>query len=123
MGGPLPGAEFVAGDFFEAAPRGGDVYVLKRVIHDWNDERAAAILRNCRHAMAPAGRVLVAEGILREGNNPDLNKYADLTMLAVTGGIERTEQQYAELFAQSGLRLERVIAAGAAMSILEARAA
>ena len=123
MGGPLPGAEFVAGDFFEAAPKGGDVYVLKRVIHDWNDERAAAILRNCRHAMAPAGRVLVAEWILGEGNDPDLNKYADLTMLAVTGGIERTEQQYAELFSQSGLRLERVIPAGVAMSILEARAA
>jgi hypothetical protein len=102
-------------------PKGGDVYVLKRVIHDWDDERAAAILRNCRAVMPSAGRVLVAERITEEGNDRDLNKYLDIAMLAITGGIERTQQQFAKLFGQAGLRLERVIPIGTGISVLEAR--
>jgi hypothetical protein len=123
VGGPLPDAEFIAGDFFKDAPKGGDVYVLKRVIHDWDDERAAAILRNCRNAMQPSGKVLLAERITAEGNDPDLNKYLDVVMLGVTGGIERTEEEFAKLIALGGLRLERVIQAGAGMSVLQACAA
>ncbi len=121
LGGPLPRTEFVAGSFFEAVPKGGDVYILKRVIHDWDDDRAANILRNCRAAMPPSGRVLVAERITGEGNDPDLNKYLDIVMLAVTGGVERTEQQFAQLLARSGLRLERVVPTRAGMSVLVAR--
>jgi hypothetical protein len=123
LGGPLPGTEFVVGDFFNSVPKGGDVYVLKRVIHDWDDERAAAILSNCRAVMPPAGRVLVAERITEEGNDPDLNKYLDIAMLTITGGIERTQQQFEKLFGQAGLRLERVIRIGTGISVLEARTA
>jgi O-methyltransferase domain len=120
VGGPLLRTEFVAGDFFDAALRGVDIFVLKRVIHDWGDERAAAILCNCRAAMPPLGRVLVAERITVDGNDPDLNKYLDIFMLAITGGIERAEDQFAKLFAQAGLRLERVIPTGVGISVIEA---
>lgn len=119
-GGDLPRTDLIAGDFFEAVPTGCDVYVLKKVIHDWNDERAIVILRNCRKAMAPQGRVLLAETIIPEGDEPDMIKMVDVNMLAVTGGLERTQGQYATLFAAAGLRLHRVIETGAPISILEA---
>ncbi len=74
-----------AGDFFESVSE-GDVYVIKKVIHDWNDERAIAILRNCRRAMRPNGKVLVAETLVPPGDEPDQIKGIDVIMLAVTGG-------------------------------------
>lgn len=122
-GGPLPRTEFVADDFFRAVPPGGEVYVLKRVIHDWDDERASLILRNCRDAMTPGGSVLVAERIIGEGNDPDLNRYLDIVMLAILGGKERTKPQYVDLFSRSGLRLDRVIDTNANISVLVGRAA
>jgi O-methyltransferase domain len=119
-GGPLPRTELVAGSFFDSVPAGADVYLLKKVIHDWSDEQAAAILRNCRDAMAPRGRVLVAETIVPTGNERDSIKLVDANMLVVTGGVERTEAQYADLFATSGLRLARVIPTAQPISIIEA---
>jgi SAM-dependent methyltransferase len=115
-----PHTEFVAGSFFDSVPAGADAYILKKVIHNWNDEQAERILRNCRDAMKPHGRVLVAETIVPPGNDPDTIKLIDANMLAVTGGVERTQAQYAALFAAAGLRLERVIATGRPISILEA---
>jgi O-methyltransferase domain/Dimerisation domain len=122
IGGDLPRTEFVAGDFFERVPS-GDVYVLKKVIHDWDDERAETILTNCRKSMQPGAKVLVAETLVPPGDEPDQIKTIDVVMLAITGGLERTEAQYARLFAASGLRLERVIHTGVSLSILEASAA
>ena len=119
-GGNLPRTEFVAGSFFESVPPGASVYVLKKVIHDWNDKQAVVILRNCRDAMMPHGRVLVAEAIIPAGNEPNQIKLIDANMLVVTGGAERTQAEYATLFAASGLQLERVIATGQPISILEA---
>ncbi len=121
-GGALPRTEFVAGDFFDSVPA-GDVYVIKKVIHDWNDERAIAILRNCRRAMLPNGRVLVAETLVPRGDEPSQIKSIDVVMLAVTGGLERTEEQYAGLFEAAGLKLERVLPTKAPISIIEASAA
>lgn len=115
----LSRTEFIAGNFFESVP-GGDVYVIKKVIHDWDDERAAAILRNCRKAMLPNGKVLVAETLVPPGDEPDQIKGIDVVMLAITGGLERTEAQYASLFDRAGLRLERVIQTRGPISILEA---
>jgi SAM-dependent methyltransferase len=120
--GGLPRTEFVAGSFFETVPQGADIYVLKKVIHDWNDQQAIVILRNCRDALAPDGRVLIAETIIPAGNEADPIKLIDANMLAVTGGLERTEAGYASLLAAAGLRLERVIPTGQAISILEAAA-
>ena len=118
-GGDLPRTEFIAGDFFESVPM-SDVYVIKRVVHDWDDGRAAAILRNCRKAMLPNGKVLVAETLVPPGDEPSQIKNIDVVMLAVTGGLERTEAQYASLFDTAGLRLERVIQTRGPISILEA---
>jgi SAM-dependent methyltransferase len=123
LGGPLPRCDLVAGDFFESVPAGGDIYIMKKVIHDWDDERAAKILDNCRRAMTPGGKVLVAETIVPPGNDPHPIKVMDLNMLAVTGGLERTRQQYQQLFTRAGLRLERVIPTRSPLSILEAVAA
>jgi hypothetical protein len=119
-GGDLPRTELVAGNFFESVPSGADVYVLRKVIHDWNDEKAAAILRNCRNAMTPHGRVLVVETIVPSGSEPDSVKLVDANMLVVTGGVERTEAEYKAMFAAVGLRLERVIPTARPISILEA---
>jgi hypothetical protein len=119
VGGDLPRTEIVAGDFFESVPN-GDVYVIKKVIHDWDDRRAMKILRNCRTAMLPNEKVLVAETLVPPGDAPNPIKGIDVVMLAVTGGLERTEVQYQNLFATAGLRLERVIETKGPISILEA---
>lgn len=115
-----PQTEFAAGSFFDSVPPGADVYILKKVIHDWDDERAVRILRNCRDAMNPHGKVLIAETIIPRGNESNPIKLIDAAMLVVTGGVERTEAQYAALFAASKLRLERVISTDQAISVLEA---
>jgi SAM-dependent methyltransferase len=121
-GGDLPRTEFISGDFFESVPA-GDVYVIKKVVHDWDDERAVVILRNCRKAMPPNGKVLVAETLVLPGDAPSQIKNIDVVMLAVTGGLERTQPQYAHLFDAAGLHLERVIQTRGPISILEASAA
>jgi SAM-dependent methyltransferase len=118
-GGALPRTEFVAGSFFDSVPP-ADVYVLKKVIHDWDDERATAILRNCREALLPNGKLLLAETLVPPGNEPAQIKSIDVVMLAVTGGLERTEVQYASLIEAAGFRLERVIETKGPISIVEA---
>lgn len=120
VGGPLPRCELVAGDFFESVPKHGDAYIMKKVIHDWDDDRAVKILANCRRAMLPGGKVLVAETIVPTGNDPHPIKLMDLNMLVVTGGLERTEAQFERLFSCAGLCLARVIKTQSPLSILEA---
>ncbi|MDA9544365.1 MULTISPECIES: methyltransferase [unclassified Bradyrhizobium] len=115
-----PQTSFVAGNFFNAVPAGADVYIMKKVIHDWNDEQAVRILRNCREVMKPHGRVLIAETIIPPGNERNTIKLIDANMLVVTGGVERTESEFAALLAAAGLRLERVISTARAISVLEA---
>lgn len=112
--------DFMVGDFFEAVPAAADVYILKRVIHDWNSALAGKILRNCRDAMLPEGRVLIVESIVRDGDEPDLMKLIDATMLVVTGGTERTEAEYSSLIAEAGLKLERIHRTSRPICILEA---
>jgi hypothetical protein len=109
-----------AGDFFSEVPAGYDAYVLSRVIHDWNDEQTLSIFRRCRAVMAPAARLLIIEHVLPPGDTPHFGKVLDLLMLTVTGGVERTHQEYAALLEQSGLRLVRVVPTAAPLSIIEA---
>jgi hypothetical protein len=99
----------IAGDFFYNVPTGFGLYVMKRIIHDWDDDRAVGILRSCRDAMAETSRVLVIDAVMKPGNEPDPNKNLDLTIMALTPGRERTEDEFAALFAAAGLRLTRVI--------------
>lgn len=111
--------EAVAGDFFESVPAGADAYVLKYILHDWDDERAIRILENCRRAMPPEGRVLVVDHAVTPGNRFDWGKLVDINMLVMMGSRERTRQEFAELFARAGLHLRRVIRTGCPLNILE----
>jgi hypothetical protein len=107
-----------SGDFFEAAPKGGDAYIMKRVLHDWDDERCAKILANCCAAMSKKGRVLVVESVIPPGNGPDRGKLADMQML-IMGGRERTKQEFAAVFRAAGLKLTRVVPTKCPLSIVE----
>lgn len=102
----------VAGDFFDAVPEGADAYLLKSVIHDWDDDRSVAILRNCRAAMPPGGTVLVVEPIMSARLEPSPDVFfmvmSDITMLLCTGGRERTEEEFRAVFASAGLTLRSV---------------
>jgi hypothetical protein len=111
--------ERVAGDFFAAVPR-ADAYVMKHIIHDWDDERSVRILKNINAAMGPEGKVLIVETVVPSGNEPHYSKLLDLEMLTSPGGVERTEEEYAALLAEAGLRLARVIPTRSPFSIVEA---
>jgi O-methyltransferase domain len=114
----------IAGDFFESVPEGGDTYVLKDIIHDWEDDRASVILRNCRQVMAykPAvtTRMLVIEKVIPPGNAPFPGKLTDITMLLVTGGRERTAKEYEALLTGAGLARTRIVPTSSPASIIEA---
>ena len=101
---------FDGGDFFERVTAGADCYLLRSVIHDWDDSRAEAILRVCRHAISPPSRLIVIELLLPAAGDPGLEAVMlDVTMLARVGGRERTESEFRALLGRSGFRLERVI--------------
>ena len=113
-------AEKVAGNFFEAVPNGADAYVLKYIIHDWDDERAILILKNCRQAMAENGRVLLVEMVIPAGNAPSPGKFLDLEMLLYFYSRERTEAEYRDLLQQAGLELITMTPTASPFSIIEA---
>jgi hypothetical protein len=113
-------SEVIGGDFFEAVPAGADGYVMKYIIHDWDDDRCVRILGNCRGVMDPKGRVLVVDHVIPPGNGASWGKLLDINMMVVTGGRERTREQFRDLFARAGLRLKRVVPTDCPLSILEA---
>jgi O-methyltransferase domain/Dimerisation domain len=110
------------GDFFARVPKGADAYLMKYIIHDWDDDRASAILRHCREAMNPEGRVFVVEHVIAKGNAPDWAKLLDVNMLALLTGRERTLEQFRALFRSAGLKLRRAHPTRSALRILEAAA-
>ena len=113
--------EVVPGSFFEQVPTGGDVYILKRIIHDWNDERSREILARCRTAIPETGRLLLIEHVLAPGNAPSWAKLLDLEMLVMTsGGRERSEEEFRILLASVGFVLQRVIPTAGPICIIEA---
>jgi hypothetical protein len=107
----------VEGDFLESVPA-GDAYLLKHILHDWDDEAAVAILRNCRRAMHPGGRVLVVQEALPGGNAPSAGKLLDIQMLLI-GGRERAADEFADLFRAAGMRLSRVVETACPLHIIE----
>jgi hypothetical protein len=112
--------ERVGGDFFASVPPGGDAYVLSHIVHDWGVEACHTILRNCREAMNPGGRILLVEMVLPTGAEPHPGKVLDVIMLAIAGGRERTAEEYAQLLAPAGLRVERVVPTASPVSVVEA---
>lgn len=109
-----------AGDFFENVPPRGDLYLLKQVLHDWQDDGAEKILRNCRAAMAGGARLLVIEIMLPEFGRPSLAKLTDLEMLVMTGGRERSLAEYRTLLESAGLKILKVHPTRSPFSIIEA---
>jgi hypothetical protein len=109
-----------AGDFFASVPAGADAYMMKMILHDWNDKQCATILSNCNKAMKAGSKLLVIEAVIPDGNTPHPGKFLDINMLAMTGGKERTEKEFAELFSKAGLKLSGVVHTESPMfSILE----
>jgi hypothetical protein len=103
-------ARFETCDFFAAVPSGGDCYLLRQVVHDWDDDRAAAILRTCRRAVPPQGRLLLIELVVPVDGEPGLEALMlDITMLAQYGGRERTQAEYRTLLERAGFRLARIV--------------
>lgn len=102
-------AEVTAGDFFAAVPAGADVYVLSHVIHNWTDEECASLLRVIRSAMRERSSLLVVDKLVPDDDRPHFVKELDIRMLAMLGGKERSEPEFAELFASAGFRLDRVV--------------
>lgn len=110
----------IGGNFFETIPSGGDAYLLKHIIHDWDDSRAIAILQNCHKAINPGGKILVIEQVIPPGNEPFGGKFLDINMLVMSpGGRERTQAEYQELFKQSGFQLTQIIPTSQDISIVE----
>ena len=111
--------ELQSGDFFVSVPRGGDAYMMKHIIHDWDDERALSILSNVKRAMNPGAKLLLVELVINGDNTPDFGKFMDLEMLVSPGGKERTAQEYDELLARAGFRLARIISTESPYSVIE----
>lgn len=108
-----------SGDFFQAVPA-ADSYIMKHIIHDWEDSKAITILRNCVKAMRGNGKILLVESVLPGPNVPHFGKYLDIHMLAMPGGKERTENEYRDLLAKAGLKLNRVVPNNSPLWMIEA---
>ncbi len=115
--------ELVAADFTATPPPGADVYVLKHVLHNWDDTRAGALLARCKRALHSGGRVLVIETILTPGAHADLACLLDLEMHVLTRGRERQKPELRRLLGAAGLRLERAVRLSAASHLLVAAVA
>jgi len=109
-----------AGDFFESVPVGGDVYMMKYVLHNWEDESCVKILSNCRKAMSAKGRVLIADPVIAADNRPEWGKLLDIQMMVLLRGRERTKKEFAAVFRKAGLKLTRVIPTTCPLSLVEA---
>ena len=111
--------EVVGGSFFESVPAGGDAYLLKFVLHDWDDDQSKTILKKIREQVKPGGTLLLIErGIVAENSEPDPIKFMDLHMMAMLGGLERTESQFRGLLASERFELTRVIPTSSPTNIL-----
>ena len=108
-----------SGDFFQSVPAGADAYMMKHIIHDWDDESSIKILRNIHSAMNENGKVLIIEMVVPEGDEPHPSKALDIIMLVMEGGKERTKDEYRKLLEASGFRLTKVIPTKSPYSVVE----
>jgi O-methyltransferase domain len=112
----------LAGDFFTYVPE-ADIYLLKHILHDWNDREAVRILKGCREAMRAGGRVIVIEMLLGEIGEPELAPLMDLNMMVMLTGRERTLAEYSALLKDAGLRLSKSTSIRSPIAVIEAVAA
>jgi hypothetical protein len=118
--GVIDRCDVVGGSFFEAVPGGGDAYVMRVVIHDWEDEEAIAILKSCRRAMAETAKLILIERIVAPPNEMPATKFSDLNMLVLPGGRERSREEFGTLLSKSGFELTQIAPAGN-INVIEAR--
>ena len=116
----------ISGDFFQSVPKGGDAYILKRVLHDWSDEKCVSILRCCRQAIgdykssSSSSCLLVVDAVVPAGNIPHHSKVSDILMMVLLSGHERTEQEFRDLFEKADFKLTRVTMTPSSLAIVEA---
>jgi len=108
------------GSFFDGVPAGADAYIMKHIIHDWDDESCIKILSHCREGLNEGGKVLVVDMVITDAPESALGKLLDLEMLIMLNGRERTESEFADLFVKAGLRLSRVVATKSPVCLVEA---
>jgi len=111
--------ELASGDFFESVPAGADAYMMKHIIHDWDDESSIKILQNIRSAMNEKGKVLIIEMVVPEGSEPHPSKALDILMLVMEGGKERTKDEYRKLLDATGFKMTRIIPTKSPYSLIE----
>lgn len=111
----------LSGNFFEAVPGGADACLMRHIIHDWDDDKATMILRNCHNALNANGRVLIVESVIAPGNDPSFAKLLDLTMMVLPGGKERTAEEYQSLLKSSGFTFIQIVPTSCDVSIIEGR--
>lgn len=112
--------EVLGGSFFDSVPEGGDAYLMKAILHDWDDDDALKILSNILSAIAPGGKLLLLESVLLQRYSSDIGLLIDLEMLVAAGGQERTHAEWAELLGRAGFRLNKVVPTATPVSIVEA---
>jgi hypothetical protein len=111
--------QVIAGDFWQAVPP-ANAYVMKHIIHDWDDEKALKILSNCSVHLRSGGKIILLESVIPSGNAPHVGKWSDIEMFMGPGGRERTELEYRELFRRGGFKLNRIVPTKSPLSVIEA---
>ncbi|MFT3785988.1 MAG: methyltransferase [Tepidisphaeraceae bacterium] len=108
-----------SGNFFEAVCGGADTYLMKHIIHDWDDAKCQRILQNCHRVMKPSAKVVMVDQVVSGRNEPSLAKWSDLLMMLIPGGAERTAEEFDKLLASAGFKLTRIVATKSPVSVIE----
>ena len=111
--------QVVGGNFFESVPEGADAITMKWIIHDWDDDQSIAIMRNCHRALPANGKLILVEAVVPPGDEMHFAKFIDLNMLVMTGGKERTEEEFRQLYEASGFKLTRIVPTESPFSVIE----
>jgi hypothetical protein len=111
--------QVIGGNFFDSIPVEADAYFMRHIIHDWDDEKSTLILRNIKRSMPERAKLLVVEHVLPPGNEPSFGKLLDLNMLLLPGGVERTADEFRQLYERAGLRLARIVPTQGDLSVVE----
>ena len=111
--------QVIAGNFFESVPTGADTYLMRHIIHDWDEARCIQILKHVRAVLPAGGKLLLIEVVVPTGNEPSFGKLMDINMMVLPGGKERTADEYRALYAAAGFKLSRIVPTSGVMSLIE----
>jgi ubiquinone/menaquinone biosynthesis C-methylase UbiE len=111
--------QVIGGNFFESVPEGADAITMKWIIHDWNDDQSIVIMRNCHRALPASGKLILVEAVVPPGDEMHFAKFIDLNMLVMTGGKERTAEEFRQLYEASGFKLTRIVPTESPFSVIE----